>query len=344
MNKRERFLGALHCQPVDRPPLWLMRQAGRALPEYRALRQRYSFLQLVQNKELATEVTLQPLRRFGFDAAILFSDILVVPEALGQPYQFRDTGGVQMDFAIQGESDLNRLRWDGFLGRLEYVANALRMIKKELNGQHALLGFCGSPWTLANFMVEGGSSKEFVGAADLLKREPAVMARFLERLAQATVEYLRLQVQAGADGVQIFDSLGGLLDDHLFYEGSARWIVQIVRELSPLAPVIVFSKGPRNRWEELLASGARVLGFDSTTPLAKARQLVPAQMAIQGNLDPAVMTTTTAEVAAATKEVLDQINGRRGYIFNLGHGLPATTPLENIQTLVETVTTYPWQN
>ena len=211
MNGRERFLRACQCQTVDVPPIWLMRQAGRALPEYRALKERHSFLELVRTPPLAAEVTLQPVRRFGFDAAILFSDILVVPEALGQAYQFRESGGMAMAFAVRTAAEAAGLAWGGMAGRLEYVADTLTRLKTTLAGQTALLGFAGSPWTLANFMIEGGSVPEFTRARDWWESDRAGFDAFLSRLTGAVIEYLRLQIQAGADAVQIFDSLSGVV-------------------------------------------------------------------------------------------------------------------------------------
>ncbi len=321
-----------------------MRQAGRALPEYRALKEKHSFLQLVQTPELAAEVTLQPVRRFGFDAAILFSDILVIPEALGQPYQFRESGGIEMVFALRSANDVRRLKWEGVPERLEYVAQALRLLKAELNHQVALLGFCGSPWTLANFMVEGGSAANFSHAKSWWQTERAGFDRFMEALSLALVAYLRMQIEAGADAVQIFDTLGGLLDDDAFAAASAQWMRLIVRELGNKVPVIVFSKGPRTDWQALLALGAQVLSLDDSVRLSHARKMIPESVAIQGNLAPTVLTTNPDTVAAASRQILVEMQGRKGFIFNLGHGLPATASIENVAKLVETVREFAWVN
>ena len=210
-GNRERFLNACRCIPVDHPPVWLMRQAGRALPEYRALKQEHTFLQLVQTPELATEVTLQPIRRFDFDAAILFSDILVVCEGLGQRYQFRDQGGIEMEFLLKTAADIDRLEVSAVTERLQYVAAALRGTKSALAGRTALIGFAGSPWTLANFMLEGGGVKEYSAAKRLYYSEPELFARLFAKLTEAVTNYLQMQIDAGADALQIFDSLGGLL-------------------------------------------------------------------------------------------------------------------------------------
>lgn len=343
-SPRERFLRACYCQAVDRPPVWLMRQAGRALPEYRALKRKHSFLQLVQTPELAAEVTLQPIRRFGFDAAILFSDILVVPEALGQPYRFRETGGVEMDFALRSSRDLERLQWEGMTNRLQYVAQALRLIKSQLGNQTALLGFGASPWTLANFMVEGGSAAAFTRARQWWREDGLAFDQFLEKLAAVLIEYFEMQIEAGVDAVQIFDSLGGILDDTEFEPASARWIKSIVRALANKVPVIVFSKGPRANWNALVDTGARVLSFDDSVRLRDARSWVPESVCIQGNLEPSILLTTPETVAHAATEILVQMQGRKGYIFNLAHGLPPESPIENIDKLVDTIKNFAWAN
>jgi uroporphyrinogen decarboxylase len=341
-NSRERFLDACAGRPVDRPPVWLMRQAGRALPEYRALKEKHTFLELVRTPELAAEVTLQPVRRFGFDAAILFSDILVIPEALGQPYHFREGGGIEMSFPIRREADFKRLHWSAVGDRLVYVFDALERLRSQLGASTALLGFAGSPWTLANFMIEGGSSDRYVLARTWLEENPRPFLDFLEKLAGAVAEYLQRQIAAGADAVQIFDSLASALDAAQYEEASARWIRAIIAALPAEVPVIVFSRG--SHWPRLCETGARVVSLDETVALAEARQTLPASVAIQGNLDPEVLTTTPEQVEAATRACLAAMSGRNGYIFNLGHGVPPGARIENIGQLVETVRQFAWQN
>jgi uroporphyrinogen decarboxylase len=321
-----------------------MRQAGRALPEYRALKEKHSFLTLVQTPGLAAEVTLQPVRRFDFDAAILFSDILVVPEALGQRYWFRDAGGVEMAFAIRSAADLARLDWGGVTERLRYVEQALGLLKRELSGSTALLGFAGSPWTLANFMVEGGSAPVFKAAKSWWEAGRGQFESFLEKLTGALIEYLQMQIEAGADALQIFDTLGGLLDAASFEPASARWIKQIVQALADKVPVIVFSKVPPSHWDALIGTGARVLSLDAEVRLREARAYLPATVGIQGNLAPSVLNTTPDKVAEAAGQLLREMQGRKGYIFNLGHGLPANAPIENVAELVETVRNFQWEN
>ena len=245
-----------------------MRQAGRALPEYRALKEKYTFLELVQTPELASEVTLQPIRRFDFDAAILFSDILVVCEGLGQRYQFRDRGGIEMEFLLNSAADVDRLQVEAVTERLQYVAKALPLIKAALDGRTALIGFAGSPWTLANFMVEGGGVKEYTKAKALFYSDPPLFARLMEKLTQAVTNFLHLQIDAGADAVQLFDSLGGVLSDGDFARASGCWLKQIVTGLKGRVPVIVFSKGTHGNWDNLVDTGAQVLGVDWNVRLA----------------------------------------------------------------------------
>ena len=336
-SNRERFLAALRGEPVDRPPLWLMRQAGRSLPEYRALKERHSFIEIVQTPELTAEVTLQPIRRFGFDAAILFSDILIVPEAMGQPYHFCDGGGIKMDFPVRSAQDIRRLEPRRIADRLQYVAEALALIKPSLNGQTALLGFAGSPWTLASFMIEGGSSPGCALAKALYYTEPLLFEELMEKLTLAVTELLQMQIAAGVDAVQIFDSLGGQLAAGSFEEASARWIRQIITSLGGRVPVILFSKGTHGQWPALVQTGADVLGVDWTQSLSQVRALLPGQIGLQGNLDPALLSTHPRAVASEAARILREMEGVPGYIFNLGHGVPPQAKLECIEALVEMV-------
>jgi uroporphyrinogen decarboxylase len=356
LTNRQRFLAAARCQPVDRPPVWLMRQAGRALPEYRKLKEKYTFLQLVQSPELAAEVTLQPVRRFGFDAAILFSDILVIPEAMGQPYRFRETGGIEMDFKISSATDIEKLSIEHVCEKLNYVADALKILRKELGEQTALIGFSGSPWTLATFMMEGGSAEKFTKAKTLFDSDKKTFFALMEKLAAGVTAYLQMQIAAGADALQIFDSHGGHLAPTEFQEASGRWAREIIFRLqgragSPLpadgahgvtrptnVPIIAFSLGTHGNWNDLAATGANVLGIDWQFSLVEARKLLPEKIGIQGNLNPALLAEATPEkIAAETNRLLEEMRGRDGYIFNLGHGVPPAAKLENIAALVETV-------
>ena len=335
-----------------------MRQAGRALPEYRKLKETYTFVQLVQNPELAVEVTLQPVRRFGFDAAILFSDILVIPEAMGQTYHFKETGGVVMDFAVTSKTDIEKLSVERVVKRLSYVDKALRLTRKELGDQTALIGFSGSPWTLATFMMEGASVPKYSRALQLFREDPKTYFALAEKLTAAVTAYLQMQIAAGVDALQIFDSHGGHLAPTEFQEASGRWIKEIItaigtpstasasfnklthRAESVLgAPsVIAFSLGTHGNWNDLIATGANVIGIDWQTSLAEARKLIPENIGLQGNLPPSLISDATPEVVAReTKIILETMRGRAGHIFNLGHGLTPGAKLENISALVETV-------
>jgi len=336
-SSRQRFLDACACRPVDRPPIWMMRQAGRALPEYRELKKKYSFIEMVQTPDLATEVTLQPIRRFGFDAAVMFSDILVIPEAMGQGYTFREEGGIQMDFAISSQQDVERLCESGVVERLDYVAQAIGQIGRELAGQTALLGFTGSPWTLANYMMEGGSASEFVQARRLSRTEPQLFEQLMEKLTRSITDYLKMQADAGVDAVQIFDSLGGVLSSDEYEEVSGRWIRRIIESLKGVVPVILFSRGTAGSLQELVQTNAQVLGLDWSISLAEARSQMPPTMGVQGNLDPAILTTTPQIAARETTRILEEMRGQNGFIFNLGHGVTPDAKIENIESVVATV-------
>ena len=317
--------------------MWLMRQAGRSLPEYHALKEKYSFTQIVQTPELAAEATLQPITRFGFDAAVLFSDILVVPEALGQPYHFPDGGGIKMEFPIRSSGDIGRLDHRRVADRLQYVAQALALIKPALNGRTALLGFAGSPWTLANFMIEGSGGSGFTLTKALFYSDPCLFGELMEKLTLAVAEFLQMQISAGVDAVQIFDSLGGHLADNAFEEASGKWIRQLITMLGGQVPVILFSKGTHGQWDSLVATGANILSVDWTQSLAKVRAMLPKEVGVQGNLDPSLLSTTPKIVAAETTRILSEMAGVPGHIFNLGHGVPPSAKLECIEALVESV-------
>jgi uroporphyrinogen decarboxylase len=314
-----------------------MRQAGRALPEYRELKKKNTFVELVRTPQLAAEITLQPVDRFGFDAAILFSDILVVPEAMGQPYTFRETGGVEMQFPIRSASDIARLDASHVSERLSYIADALALIVPRLAGKTALLGFAGSPWTLANYMIEGSSNGEATRARALLHEDPVLFASLMEKITRAVIDTLKLQITAGVDAVQIFDSSGGLLSASYFEEGSARWLRKVVEAVHRDVPVIVFSKGAHGGWSTLVNTGASVIGLDWTMDLSRVASILPRHIAVQGNLDPVLLTTRPEIVAAETLRLLRSMRDRPGYIFNLGHGVPPSAKTECIQALVDTI-------
>ena len=343
MTSRERFLAACAGHKLERPPLWVMRQAGRYLPEYRALKAKSSFLQMVRTPELATEVTLQPLRRFALDAAILFSDILVIPEALGQGYRFREEGGIAMEYRLDTRAQVDALAPAAAVPeRLRYVADALGLIKRELAGTRALLGFGGSPWTLATYMVEGGSSEEFERIKQLFYTDRAMFDALLERLTESLIAYFKLQIASGADAIQIFDSWGGIIAGADYEAASLQWIRRIVAGLPRDFPVILYAKGTSPHVLDQAFTGIRVLSVDWTCDLAAVRRTLPGNVAVQGNLDPVLLNTTPAIVTRETSRLLDAMRGSTGHIFNLGHGIMPHAKIECMQALVDTVTG--WQN
>jgi uroporphyrinogen decarboxylase len=339
MTSRERFLAACACTPLDRPPLWVMRQAGRYLPEYRALKAKSSFLEMVRTPALAAEVTLQPLRRFALDAAILFSDILVIPEALGQGYRFREEGGIAMEFRLDTRAQVDALAPAAAVPeRLRYVADTLSLLKQELAGQKMLLGFGGSPWTLATYMVEGGSSDEFERIKQLFYTDRATFDALLEKLTAALVAYFQMQIRAGADAIQIFDSWGGIIAGPDYEAASLQWIRRIIAALPKDFPVILYAKGTAPHLADQAFSGAKVLSVDWTNDLAIVRRTLPANVAVQGNLDPVLLNTTPDIVRRETTRLLESMRGAAGHIFNLGHGIMPQAKIECMEALVETVT------
>ena len=341
MTSRERFLAACQGENLDRPPLWVMRQAGRYLPEYRALKARSSFLEMVKTPELATEVTLQPLRRFKLDAAILFSDILVIPEALGQTYHFREEGGIEMEYRLETRAQIDALApADAVPGRLRYVADTLTLLKKELGAGHALLGFGGSPWTLATYMIEGGSSEDFERVKQLFYTDRGTFDALLEKLTAALTTYFKLQIAAGADAIQIFDSWGGIIAGPDYEAASLRWIRQIVAALPRDFPVILYAKGTAPHILDQAFTGIRVLSVDWTCELSVVRRTLPANVAVQGNLDPVLLNTGPDIVRHETTRLLESMRGTKGHIFNLGHGIMPQAKIECMQALVDTVTTW----
>ena len=343
--QNDTFLRALAKQPVSHTPVWLMRQAGRYLPEYRAVRARAGgFLDLCKNTELATEVTLQPIDRFGLDAAILFSDILTVPDAMGLGLYFAEGEGPKFARPLQSEADIAALQVPD-MAKLRYVFDAVSSIRRALSGRVPLIGFAGSPFTLACYMVEGGGSKEFRQIKTLLYRRPELLHHILNITAQAVTAYLNEQIAAGAQAVQIFDTWGGLLSDAAFPEFSLAYMRQIIGGLTRehegrRVPVILFTKGG-GQWLELMAeSGADALGLDWTVNLGRARQRVGGQVALQGNFDPAALFGTPESVRAEVRRILHSYGEGSGHVFNLGHGISQHTDPENVQALVDAVREY----
>jgi len=338
MTSRQRFLAAANCQPVDRPPIWLMRQAGRYLPEYRELKSAHDFVTMVRTPELATEVTLQPLRRFPLDAAIIFSDILVIPEALGQGYHFRDLGGIGMDYLLDTPEKIAALDGSKIAEKLAYVADALSLTRSKLGEDTALLGFCGSPWTLACYMVEGGSSKDFVAMKKLAWDQPEQFEALMQKLTNAIIEYLHMQIDAGADALQIFDSWGSICPAIHYEAWSLRWIHQIIRGLKGRVPVILYAKGMGHKAADLLRTGASVLSMDWTIDLRRMRQTLGHSVAMQGNMDPVALTTTPEITRREAQRILDDVAREPGFIFNLGHGMLPSAKIECVEALMEVIT------
>ena len=341
--KNDRFLRALLRQPVDRTPIWMMRQAGRYLPEYRATRQQAgSFMDLCQNAELACEVTLQPLRRYPMDAAILFSDILTIPDALGLGLYFEEGEGPRFHKTVRSEADLaalNSIRAEDDLG---YVMNAVRTIRRELNGSVPLIGFTGSPWTLATYMVEGGSSKDFSRVKTMAYDQPELMHALLSLLADAVADYLCAQVDAGAQALQIFDTWGGALSAGAYREYSLKYMQRIISRLPTEAdgrrvPVIVFTKGG-GQWLNAIADcGAQAVGIDWTTDIGTARSLVGERVALQGNMDPMMLFASPQRIREEVGTILSGFGHGSGHVFNLGHGITPGVNPDHVTAFVDAV-------
>jgi len=336
-----RFLRALRRESVDQTPIWLMRQAGRYLPEYLATRaQAGDFMTLASTPELACEVTLQPIRRYGFDAAILFSDILVLPHEMGLGLGFTPGEGPKFQRTVRSAAEIDALPRLDPNDATGYVMEAVRLIRRDLPAETPLIGFAGSPWTVATYMIEGGSSRDFKHAKRLLLAEPELAGRLITHLADSTADYLQAQVEAGADCVMVFDSWGGALSPALFEQFSLagmRRIVERLRHAHPELPVILFAKGCGSQLENLVETGCHALGLDWTTRLRDARTRVGDRVALQGNLDPAVLVTSPEVIARETRAVLEDFGPGSGHVFNLGHGITPDVPPEHVDVLVETV-------
>jgi uroporphyrinogen decarboxylase len=341
--KNDRFLRALRREPTDTTPVWVMRQAGRYLPEYRATRERAgSFMGLAQNPEYACEVTLQPLARFELDAAILFSDILTIPDAMGLGLSFAQGEGPQFARPVRNAADVARLAVPDMDGELRYVMDAVRLIRQELDGRVPLIGFSGSPWTLACYMVEGHGSRDFATLKAMCWNEPALAHQLLDTLARAVAAYLCAQAAAGAQALMVFDTWGGLLGPAPFREFSLRYMRQLVAVLKddPQArnlPVILFSKGANLHLPEMADTGCAALGVDWTIDLGQARHAVAGKVALQGNLDPAVLRSNPEVIRREARAVLDSYGNHPGHVFNLGHGITPEVEPEHVQVLVDEV-------
>ncbi|WJW75677.1 uroporphyrinogen decarboxylase [Thiohalobacter sp. IOR34] len=341
--KNDRFLRALLRQPVDVTPVWMMRQAGRYLPEYRATREKAgSFMDLCMNPELACEVTLQPLERFPLDAAILFSDILTVPDAMGLGLYFETGEGPRFERPLRSEADIERLGVPDPEQELRYVMDAVRTIRRELAGRVPLIGFAGSPWTLATYMVEGGSSKDFRHIKGMMYERPGLLQRILDVTARAVTDYLNAQVAAGAQALMIFDTWGGALSPRAYRTFSLAYMRQIVTGLvreseGRQVPVILFTKNGGQWLEEMAESGADALGLDWTTDIGAARRRVGDRVALQGNLDPAVLYASPEVIRREVGRVLEDFGPGSGHVFNLGHGIHPQIDPEHAAVMVEAV-------
>jgi uroporphyrinogen decarboxylase len=341
--KNERFLRALTGQPVDMTPVWMMRQAGRYLPEYRATRQKAGdFMSLCQSPQLACEVTMQPLRRYAMDAAILFSDILTIPDAMGLGLYFSEGEGPRFRKTVRTEQDVLQLPIPDVARDLSYVTDAVSLIRRELNGSIPLIGFSGSPWTLATYMIEGSGSKDFRNAKAFMYNQPQVMHQLLDKLAQSVTSYLNAQIAAGAQAVQIFDTWGGILSTGAYQEFSLAYMKKIVAGLTKEAdgrkvPVILFTKNGGLWLNEIADSGCDCVGLDWTIEIGRARGLIGDKVSLQGNMDPSILYSSPASIRAEVARILESYGSGNGHVFNLGHGITPEVDPANVAVFIESV-------
>jgi uroporphyrinogen decarboxylase len=349
--KNDRFLRALRREPVDRTPVWLMRQAGRYLPEYRATRKEAgSFLGMAKNPDIACEVTLQPLRRFDLDAAILFSDILTIPDAMGLGLYFVEGEGPKFERTVRSAADAAKLGVPDMETELRYVMDAVRVIRRELDGKVPLIGFSGSPWTLACYMVEGGGSKDFARIKAMALNDPDTLHRLLSVNTDAVIAYLAAQRSAGAQALQVFDTWGGVLSPAMYREFSLPYLQRIAKELqrgegSERTPLILFGKGTAAYLEDLADTGAEGVGVDWLVELSEAARRTQGKVALQGNLDPATLYGSPDAIRHEARRALDSYrdgNGgsREGHVFNLGHGMSPDMNPDHVAVLVDEVHAY----
>lgn len=334
--KNDLLLRALRGETTERVPVWMMRQAGRYLPDYIKLREKYSFFERCMNPELATEITVMPVHQVGVDAAIIFSDILVVPQAMGMEVQLIEKIGPVLPDPVKGADDLKKLRVPDVKDTLNYVFEALALTKKTLDGAVPLIGFAGAPWTLLCYMVQGKGSKTFDSAKAFCYQQPEVAHQLLQMITDTTIAYLKEQVKAGADCIQLFDSWGGLLSPQDFEILSLQYMRQIVAALKDVCPVTVFAKGAWFALEEMAATGANCLGVDWCIQPARARQFAGNNVTLQGNFDPAKLLAPVPEIKKAVKEMLNGF-GKHRYIANLGHGILPNVPVDHAKAFIETV-------
>jgi len=340
------YINALLKKEVSRTPIWVMRQAGRYLPEYRQTRKRAGdFLSLCKSSDLACEVTLQPLERFDLDAAILFSDILTIPDAMGLGLHFVENEGPKFSKPLTTLNDIDRLSKPEVGIELAYVFDAVSVIKKNLKGRVPLIGFSGSPWTLATYMVESGSSKNFSKVKGLLFENPKHLHQLLNVLADTVIDYLNAQIEAGADSVMIFDTWGGLLNKESYENFSLRYMSKIVDGIhrkydERTIPVTLFTKGGSAWLEQIAATGCDGVGLDWTIEIGEAERRIGSKVALQGNLDPSVLYASPEIITAEAYKVLDQFKGQTGHVFNLGHGITPDVNPESMKVLVDAVHSY----
>lgn len=340
---KHRFIQAALGQPVDKTPIWVMRQAGRYLPEYRKTRQHAGdFLTLCKTPELACKVTLQPLERFELDAAILFSDILTIPDAMGLDLFFTEGEGPKFKNIIQNEHDIKQLAAIDPEVELKYVMDAIRLIKSTLNDRVPLIGFSGSPWTLATYMVEGGSSKTFQTIKTMMYNQPTLLTLLLDKITTTVVDYLNAQINAGVDAIMIFDTWGGILAHREYELFSLHYISSIVRQLKVKTnnhkiPVIVFTKGGGLWLEKIANCGCDVVGLDWTINISDAKKRIGNQVSLQGNLDPCVLYASTEKIRTEVKKILADFGAGNGHIFNLGHGIHPDVNPDHMKALIDAV-------
>jgi len=334
------FLKALRGEALDRPPVWIMRQAGRYLPDFMKLKAKYDFFTRCRTPELATEITIMPIDQIGTDAAILFSDILVLPQAMGLPFEMKPGTGPFLPNPVRSKSDVDRVHIASVEDELDYVMDAIRMTKRELNGRVPLIGFAGSPWTIFCYSIEGQGSKTFNIAKEFAFKNQDAAHLMLQKITESTIDYLRAQIKNGVDAVQVFDSWGGVLSPIDFETFSGKYIQQIVDALKEEAPVIVFAKGCWHALDSLAKSGAGALGIDWTVAPAMARQLAGSEITLQGNFDPARLYSSPDEIRSMVWEMIDAF-GKDRYIVNLGHGILPDIPVDHVRTFVDAVKSYP---
>ncbi|GAB4330328.1 MAG: uroporphyrinogen decarboxylase [Calditrichia bacterium] len=336
--KNDLFIKACFRQPVERTPVWMMRQAGRYLPEYRAVRKNHDFITMYKTPELAAEVTLQPVDLVGVDAAILFSDILVIPEAMGMELQFLEKRGPVFPNPIRSDADLAALKTADVADRLTFVADAIRLCRQQLAGRVPLIGFSGAPWTLATYMIEGSGSKNFSEIKKWRFANPEGLHRLLEQISRAVIEYLKMQMDAGAQALQLFDTWAGILDKDGFREFVLPYVKQILSAVRREGiPLIYFAKGAGVWLADLKNCGADVLGLDWTVDIGEARRLLGDVHALQGNLDPNALFAPPEVIRAEVKKILEKFGPGEGHVFNLGHGILPTVPPEHARAFIQAV-------